>query len=136
MVKREQSQTGLNFDEREKIGLKVKRLFQWVMAAILICGAATFTSCTNEDNPATPDLNVAEKIIGKWVVTDKNSQPAPTDIKSIHTFVSATQAYISQSFIHHLLSLIKAVGDFTFPSRYTSTISFLDSAFTTAEPTP
>ena len=101
LVKREQSQTGLNFDEREKIGLKVKRLFQWVMAAILICGAATFTSCTNEDNPATPDLNVAEKIIGKWVVTDKNSQPAPTDIKSIYTFVSATQAYISQSFNAH-----------------------------------
>ena len=101
LVKREQSQTGLNFDEREKIGLKVKRLFQWMIAAILICGATTFTSCTNEDNPATPDLNVAEKIIGKWVVTDKNSQPAPTDIKSIYTFVSATQAYISQSFNAH-----------------------------------
>ena len=47
------------------------------------------------------DLNVAEKILGKWVVTDKNSQPAPTDIKSIYTFVSATQAYISQSFNAH-----------------------------------
>ena len=47
------------------------------------------------------DLNVSEKIIGKWVVTDKNSQPAPTDIKSIYTFVSATQAYISQSFNAH-----------------------------------
>ena len=80
----------------------MNRFFQWMMAAILICGAATmFTSCTNEDNPATPDLNVAEKIIGKWVVTDKNSQPAPTDIKSIYTFVSATQAYISQSFNAH-----------------------------------
>ena len=38
LVKREQTQTGLNFDEREKIGLKVKRLFQWMLAAILICG--------------------------------------------------------------------------------------------------
>ena len=47
------------------------------------------------------DLKVAEKIIGKWVVTDKNSQPAPTDIKSIYTFVSATQVYISQSFNAH-----------------------------------
>ena len=30
----------------------MKRLFQWMLAAILFCGAAAmFTSCTNEDNP-------------------------------------------------------------------------------------
>ena len=52
LVKREQSQTGLNFDEREKIGLKVKRLFQWMIAAILICGSTVFTACSMEDNPA------------------------------------------------------------------------------------
>ena len=52
-------------------------------------------------NKQVPDLNVAEKIIGKWVVADKNGQAAPTDIKSVYTFVSATQAYISQSFNAH-----------------------------------
>ena len=29
----------------------MKRLFQWVMAAILICGAMVFTACRYEDNP-------------------------------------------------------------------------------------
>ena len=53
LVKREQSQTGLNFDEREKIGLKVKMLFQWVMAAILICGATVFTSCSKDGSTFT-----------------------------------------------------------------------------------
>ena len=75
----------------------MKRLFQWMMAAILICGATTFTSCTNEDNPATPDLNVAEKIIGKWIETDINGQPAATNAKRVYTFVSTTKAYLSAS---------------------------------------
>ncbi len=97
LVKREQSQTGLNFDEREKIGLKVKRLFQWVMAAILICGATTFTSCTNEDNPVNPVDNLSEKILGTWVDADINGKTALTNEKSVTTFLSATKAINSQS---------------------------------------
>lgn len=97
LVKREQSQTGLNFDEREKIGLKVKRLFQWVMAAILICGATVFTSCSKDDNPVTPDLNVSEKIMGKWIKSEQNGQPLATDKKMVYTFVSPTKAYMSAS---------------------------------------
>ncbi len=31
------------------------RFFQWVIAAILICGAALFTACSSNDNPVTPD---------------------------------------------------------------------------------
>ena len=52
-IKREQSQTGLSFAEREKFGTKFKKMFQWAMAAALICGASVFTSCTNDtsDNP-------------------------------------------------------------------------------------
>ncbi len=73
-----------------------------MLAAILFCGvAAMFTSCINEDNPVKPVDNLSEKIIGKWIVADKNGQAAPTDIKSVYTFVSATQAYISQSFNAH-----------------------------------
>ena len=42
----------------------MKRLFQWMLAAILICGVATvFTSCTNEDNPVDPVDNLSENII-------------------------------------------------------------------------
>ena len=73
---------------------------QWVMAAILICGVTTFTSCTNEDNPVTPDLNVAEKIIGKWMRSEINGHPMTTNEKMVITFVSTTKAYVSASLSH------------------------------------
>ena len=71
-----------------------------MLAAIITCGASVFTSCTVSDNPASPaepDLNVAEKIIGKWIVADKNNQPLPTNRKVVYNFVSATKAYMSIS---------------------------------------
>ena len=77
-----------------------KKLFYFVIAAALICGASVFTSCTASDNPAQPaepDLNVAEKIIGKWIVADINGQPALTNRKIVFTFVSTTKAYMSAS---------------------------------------
>jgi nitrous oxide reductase len=79
----------------------MKRLFQWMIAAILICGATTFTSCTNDDNPTTPDLNLPEKIIGKWMMADMNGQPAPTNEKLVYTYVSTTKALVSASLNTH-----------------------------------
>ena len=75
----------------------MKRLFQWMIAAILICGATLFTSCSNDDNPATPDLNIPEKIIGKWIEVEIDGQPAPNRSNSAVTFVSPTKAYFSSS---------------------------------------
>lgn len=76
----------------------MKRLFQWMLAAILICGvAAMFTSCTNEDNPADPAANLSENIIGKWMPAELDGKPVQTDKKSVYTFVSATKAYMSVS---------------------------------------
>ena len=75
----------------------MKKIMNLVLAAILICGATTFTSCTNEDNPVTPDLNVAEKILGKWVPADKDGQPMISDKKMVITFASTTKAYMSES---------------------------------------
>ena len=66
-----------------------------MIAAILICGATTFTSCTNEDNPADPAANLSEMIIGKWIVVDYNGQTLTTNEKTVYTFVSATKAYVS-----------------------------------------
>ena len=66
-----------------------------MIAAILICGAATFTSCTNEDNPTDPAANLSEMIIGKWIVVDYNGQTLTTNEKTVYTFVSATKAYVS-----------------------------------------
>ena len=75
---------------------------KWVLAASLICGASVFTSCSsNEDNsvkpvvPVEPDLNVAEKIIGKWIKAERDGEPALTNEKTVLTFLSATKAYQS-----------------------------------------
>ena len=74
----------------------MKKLFM-VLAATIICGATTFTSCTNDDNPATPDLGVKEKIIGKWIVADINGQVAPTNEIWIISILSPTKAFLSAS---------------------------------------
>ena len=70
---------------------------QWVMAAILICGATLFTSCMNEDNPVDPATNLSEMIIGKWIVADLKGKPAPTNVKMVTTFISTTKAIASSS---------------------------------------
>ena len=75
----------------------MKRIFQWILAAILICGVTTFTSCTNEDNPADPAANLSEMIIGKWIVTEIKGQPELTNKKRVYNFGSPTKAYISAS---------------------------------------
>ena len=72
----------------------MKKLFM-VLAATVICGACLFTSCKkDEDN----NLKLEEKIIGKWMTMESKGKPAPTNRKSVVTFVSATKAYISKSF--------------------------------------
>ena len=78
--------------------LFMNKLMQWMIAAILICGSSVFTSCTNsEDNPVTTDLDLKQKIIGKWMPAELDGQSLLTDRKSVYTFVSATKAYMSVS---------------------------------------
>ena len=69
----------------------MKRIFM-VFAATVICGACLFTSCKKED-----DLNVSEKIIGKWILAEKNGSPTPTNNKYVITFTSPTHGYLSAS---------------------------------------
>jgi len=68
-----------------------------MLAAILICGVTVFTSCSKDDNSVTPNLNIPEKIIGKWIISDKDGLPMPTNRTNVFTFVSATKAYMSAS---------------------------------------
>ena len=78
----------------------MKKLMNWVLAAIITCGASVFTSCTVSDNPAQPaepDLNVAEKIIGKWITAESDGKAIPTNEKVVLDFVSTTEAYVSLS---------------------------------------
>ena len=68
-----------------------------VLAATVICGACLFTSCKKDEEETPANLNVAEKIIGKWMMTDKNGQPIPTSERLVYTFVSTTKALVSAS---------------------------------------
>ena len=82
----------------------MKRMIQWMLAAILICGACVFTSCSsNEDSPVAPvepDLNLAEKIVGKWIVAELDGELCPTNLKATVTFESPTKAYCSLSDVY------------------------------------
>ena len=77
----------------------MKKIMNWVLVAILTCGASVFTSCNTDvvDNPTQPDLNISEKIIGKWMVEELDGQPCPTNLKAVITFLSPTKAYGSLS---------------------------------------
>ena len=78
----------------------MRNLKKWMLAAILICGTATmFISCAaNEDTPAPQsDINLAEKIVGKWMVAELDGKPCPTNLKTVITFDSPTKAFGSLS---------------------------------------
>ena len=42
------------------------RLFQWMLAATLVCSMNIFTACNVDDNPAKPTPGVDSKIVGNW----------------------------------------------------------------------
>ena len=48
-----------------------------------------------------PELNVAEKILGKWMASDADAQPVVTNEKLVMDFVSTTEALVSASFNHN-----------------------------------
>ena len=75
----------------------MNKVLSWVFAATLICGLNVFSSCDSDNNHARPSYNLAEKIIGKWIVVDIDGQPALTNDKTVITFVSPTKAYVSES---------------------------------------
>jgi len=69
----------------------------WAFAAALICGLNVFSSCVNDNNDNPVIDNLAEKLIGKWMISDIEGQPALTNWKEVITFVSPTKAYVSKS---------------------------------------
>ena len=48
-----------------------------------------------------PELNVAEKILGKWMASDADAKPIVTNEKLVMDFVSTTEALVSASFNHN-----------------------------------
>ena len=78
----------------------MKKMMNWMKAAILICGTSVFMACSLDDDPTPvpqPDLNLPEKIIGKWMVEELDGQACPTNLKAVITFLSSTKAYGSLS---------------------------------------
>lgn len=75
----------------------MKIMKQWLMTAILIYGTTVFISCSKNDDPVDPTDNLAEKIIGKWLMEKTDGLSFPTDEKSVFTFLSDTKAYMSAS---------------------------------------
>lgn len=70
-----------------------------VLAATLICGACLLTSC-NKDEENT-SLNLEEKIIGKWLVAERDGQPLLTNENKVFTFLSTTKGYMSAALNTH-----------------------------------
>ncbi len=71
----------------------LKRFF--TILAITAVAAMAIVGC-KKDKDNTTD-NLAEKIIGKWIIADLNGKPAPTNEKKVTTFISTTKAIESSS---------------------------------------
>ena len=68
-----------------------------LFAATVICGACLFTSCKKDEEETPANLNVAEKIIGKWIIAERDGQAALTNEKMALSFLSTTKGYQSTS---------------------------------------
>ena len=66
-----------------------QKLFAFFAAAALLLG---MSACTTEDNPV-PDTSISEKLLGKWMISELDGQPCPTNLKAVITFLSPTEAY-------------------------------------------
>ena len=72
----------------------MKKLFLLLVAAVLLAG------CLKDDYKGSY-VTLSENILGKWMVADKDGQPAPTNEKAVFDFVSTTKAYLSASLNAH-----------------------------------
>jgi len=84
----------------------MKKIINWVLAAIFICGASAFTSCSNNDDNPVVDNSLAEKIVGKWIHADTDrkdgtrtgkSSPARAARWSIKPYIGAPTAPLTPS---------------------------------------
>ena len=100
----------------------MKQSKNWVLAAtralvftMALCGASVFTACTNDENPV-PEQPLSEQLIGKWMLSELEGQPCPTNLKAVITFLSPTEAYgslsdfYSESWNDHALAAVTIDG--------------------------
>ena len=65
---------------------------------IALMMSISLVGCEKENTQVEPDRDVANKIIGKWIIAESDSKVLPTNEKVVLDFVSATEAYESLSF--------------------------------------
>lgn len=82
----------------------MKQTKNWVLAAtrtlaftMLLCGSSIFTACSSNDDNPVPEKPLSEKLLGKWMISELDNQPCPTNLKAVITFLSPTEAYGSLS---------------------------------------
>ena len=55
----------------------MKKIMNWMLAAILICGVSVFTACTsNKDNAGTDEKSGADLVVIGKIFTSENNQMA------------------------------------------------------------
>ena len=81
----------------------MKQTKNWALTAtrtlvftMVLCGASIFTACSSDDDD-DKEKPLSEKLLGKWMISELEGQPCPTNLKAVITFVSATKAYGSLS---------------------------------------
>lgn len=82
----------------------MKQTKNWVLAAtrtlaftMVLCGSSVFTACSSNDDNPVPEKPLSEKLLGKWMISELDNQPCPTNLKAVITFLSPTEAYGSLS---------------------------------------
>ena len=80
----------------------MKKNFLWMFVAILICGACVFTACSSSDDDDSnkTNNNLSEKIIGRWIIDEKEGKPALTNQKLVINFESANKVSVSLSYMN------------------------------------
>ena len=104
----------------------MKKNFLWMFAAILICCASVFTACSSSDDDDSnkTNNNLSEKIIGRWIIDEKEGKPALTNQKLVINFESANKVSVSLSYMNFWHS--KDLFDYTIDGNVISCAKQLD----------
>ena len=74
----------------------MKNLLNWVMAAVLVCGASVLTACSSNDNNSTNPESEKNKAIDYSVKTNWLSLPKVT--KDVDAFYIYSTVYVESSY--------------------------------------
>ena len=67
------------------------------LAIAMAMMSISFVGC-NKGKEVEPDRDLANKIVGKWMLAETDSKVLPANEKIVYDFVSTTKAYVSLSF--------------------------------------